>query len=136
MEEPFLVRLPRDQDLLTSITRAFQERSIKKAGFTVIGAVTKAALAYYDLASRQYGRREFPGAHELVSCTGNVSEKDGETFVHAHVVLGDKDFKCVGGHLAEGTTILVAELYGTPLSGEIPVRKFDEATGLALWPEG
>jgi predicted DNA-binding protein with PD1-like motif len=52
------------------------------------------------------------------------------------VVLADDDFKCVGGHLVDGTIILVAELYGTPLSGEIPVRKFDEATGLALWPEG
>ena len=37
MEEPFVARLPIGEDLLEAITKVFQERSIRKATFNVIG---------------------------------------------------------------------------------------------------
>ena len=133
MSEPFLIRLPMGDDLLQAIAQEFQKRSIAKAAFTLIGAVSRATLGYYDPVARQYGSREFDTQLEIVSCMGNVSEKDGEMFVHAHALLSDKDYLCVGGHIMPGTIIFAAELWGNPVSGPIPVRKFDEPTGLALW---
>lgn len=133
MEESFLVRLPKGADLLESITRAFQDRSIKKGALNLVGAVDKAVIGYYDSHSREYKNQELPGLLEIVACMGNVSEKDGETFVHAHIVLGRPDFSCAGGHLMPGTIIFAAELYGYPVPGTVPVREFDEPTGLALW---
>jgi predicted DNA-binding protein with PD1-like motif len=135
MKEPFLARLPKGDDLLEAITREFRERSIPKAAFNVIGAVTLAALGYYDTQTRRYVNREFEGALEIVACMGNVSEKEGKIFVHAHVTLSGEDYRCIGGHLMPGTEIFAAELYGTPLPGKTPVREFDEPTGLALWSE-
>jgi predicted DNA-binding protein with PD1-like motif len=135
MHEPFLVRLPMGADLLDSITAAFKERSIPKATFSVIGAVTSAVLAFYNPVARKYEDRQFSGSMEIASCIGNVSEKDGGIFTHAHIILASDDFKCIGGHLMQGTKIFAAELHGIPISGKTPVREFDEATGLFLWKE-
>jgi len=133
MQETFLVRLPKGDDLLEAITRVFKEKSIRKASFQVIGAVDRAVLAFYDTVERQYKSQEFPEPLEIVSCMGNVSERDGEIFVHAHATLAGKDFRCVGGHLMPGTPIFAAELFAVPVPGERLVRRFDEPTGLTLW---
>jgi uncharacterized protein len=133
--EPFLMRLPKDVDLLDAITEAFRARETPKAAFNVIGAVDKAVLGFYTEA-REYVNKEFTDRYEIVSCSGNVSEKDGAIFVHAHVVLSGADYKCIGGHLMPGTIIFAAELFGIPVSGPVPVRKYDEPTGLALWEGG
>ncbi|MBI5249249.1 MAG: DNA-binding protein [Desulfomonile tiedjei] len=135
MHEPFLARLPMGEDLLESITEAFKERSIPKASFVVIGAVTSAVLAFYDPQTRKYENKEFPGLLEIASCVGNVSERDGGIFVHAHITLAGEDFQCVGGHLMQGTKIFAAELQGIPVPGKTPIREYDEPTGLFLWAE-
>ena len=133
MEKPFMVRLPMGEDLLDAITKAFQERSVRKASFNVIGAVSGCVLAYYDGKAREYRTREFGDLLEIVSCMGNVSEKDGEIFVHAHMCISGHDYQCYGGHLMRGAPIFAAELFAVPLGGTVPVREFDEPTGLFLW---
>lgn len=133
MQDPFLVRLPWGKDLLEAMTEVFVERAIPKATFNVIGALRGCVLGYYDSRTRHYNRREFPEHVEIVSCMGNVSEKDGNVFVHAHVVIAGPDFVCYGGHLMPGSRIFAAEMYVMPLPGPVPVRTYDESTGLALW---
>ena len=133
MEEPFLVGLPKGDDLIGAITRVFRDRSVRKGAFSVIGAVSCATLGYYGVSHR-YSNRQFQGMYEIVSCTGNVSEKEGEVFVHAHIVLSGEDYRCFGGHLMPGTEIFAAEMFGTAVPGSSLVRKLDEATGLTLWP--
>ncbi|MFC1833378.1 PPC domain-containing DNA-binding protein [Thermodesulfobacteriota bacterium] len=133
MAEPFLARLKMDDDLLEAIAKEFERRSIRKGAFSVIGAVRKTVLGYYDSDKRQYFNRDFDFHSEIVSCQGNVSEKDGEIFVHAHLIIAGTDFQCYGGHLMPGTPIFLAELHGTPIPGEVPKRVFDDPTGLFAW---
>ncbi len=133
MNDPFLVRLPKGDDLLEAMTEAFVARSVASASFMLIGAVTDAVLGYYDFETRSYKDREFKGDFEIVSCMGNVSLKDGKTFVHAHISLAGKEYGCFGGHLMPGATIFAAELMAVPVPGEAHVREMDEPTGLALW---
>lgn len=133
METGFLARLPKGADLLDAITTEFRSRSLKKAGFSLIGALESAVIGYYDTSGRVYNYREFAGPLEIVSCIGNVSEKDGEIFVHAHIVISGEDFVCYGGHLASGSPIFAAELCATELPGFVPKRGFDDPTGLFLW---
>lgn len=135
MQEPFLIRLPWGEDLLHAMTAVFKERAIPKAAFNVIGALRGCVLGYYDALTRQYVRREFTDHLEIVSCMGNVSERDGGIFVHAHIVIAGADFVCYGGHLMNGSRIFAAEMYVTPLPGQVPVRSYDELTGLQLWPQ-
>ncbi len=133
MADSFLVRLPKGMDLLEAIAAEFRKRSVNKAGFSLVGAVEKAVVGFYDLKSKEYRNREFNGDYEILACVGNVSLKDGETFVHAHITLSGEDYAAFGGHLMPGTLIFAAELYGNPVPGDAPLREFDEATGLYLW---
>jgi predicted DNA-binding protein with PD1-like motif len=135
MPEPFLLRLPFGGDLLEEITRAFAERDIRQAVFQLIGAVKPAVLGFYDPVTRKYQSREFPGMWEVVSCMGNISEKDGAVFTHAHATISSDDYQCMGGHLMPGSKIFAAELHAIPIPGTAPVRKFDDVTGLFLWSD-
>jgi len=134
MNEAFICGLPAGQDLLEALTSEFKYRHIEKASFSVIGAVTSAAIAFYDLTKGQYDVKEFMGHYEIVQCSGNVSLKDGSIFVHAHIVLAGEDYHCFGGHLMSRTPIFAAELSAFPVPGASPVRQYDEQTGLYLWP--
>lgn len=133
MESKFLARLPKGEDLLKAIVEEFRVRSIKTGSFTLIGAVTRAVIGFYDTINRQYVFRDFEAVHEIVSCVGNISEKDGQMFAHGHIVIAGPDFQCFGGHLGEGTTIFAAELSGVKSEGPDMLREYDEATGLMLW---
>ncbi len=135
MQESFLVGLQAGDDLLAAITEAFRQRSIRKAAFTLIGATSRAVVGYYHRVTKEYKTRELDGIYEIVACVGNVSEKGGEVFVHAHIVLADENHVCVGGHLMPGTVIFVGELYGAPVPGPVPVRILNETTGLAMWAD-
>jgi predicted DNA-binding protein with PD1-like motif len=70
---------------------------------------------------------------EIVSCTGNVSLKDGQVAVHAHAVLADMDGRTAGGHVFSDTVIYAGEMYIQELLGTPPERGYDETTGLPLW---
>jgi len=70
---------------------------------------------------------------EIASCTGNISIKDGETFVHLHIVLAGRDGKAFGGHLMPGTRVFAAEYFIMDLAGKKLHRVKDPYTGLPLW---
>jgi uncharacterized protein len=133
MGDSFLVGLRRGEDLLGALNSLFRSRGTTNAAFNVIGVVSHAILGFFDPSIRQYRTKGFSGHHEIVSCMGNVSEKDGEPFVHAHIVLAGEDFGCLGGHLMPGTVIFVSEVAVFPMSGPALARKLDEQTQLALW---
>ena len=70
---------------------------------------------------------------EISSCIGNISLKDGEIFVHAHINLVDHDGNATGGHLMPGAEIFAAEYYIKELKGKDLERVHDPETGLSLW---
>jgi len=129
----FFDRLPHDGDLLVSIKEAFQRNGTKMGFFVAIGAVKHAKIAFYNQDDHKYHEFSVDEPAEILHCTGNVSELDGETFVHAHITLGFKDGTTKGGHLVEGTNIFACELFAIPLDGEQLKRTFDDVTGLKLW---
>lgn len=129
-----MFRLPPGTDLLEGLTRAAKDREITAAWITVIGAVRNLAYGFYDQEAREYTTLTHDGELELASAMGNVSTKDGEPFVHLHVVCTDTDGSAIGGHLMPGTEVFVAEVLFQTFRGEGPVREHDEATGLAMWP--
>lgn len=129
-----VARLPHGGDLIKSITAMAREKGIELAHFSVVGALKRAKIAYYDQAAREYRVVELPGPHEIVSCIGNISKYQEGPFVHAHVVLADHQGYTRGGHLLEGT-IFAAELHLQELQGPKLERFQDRTTGLALWKE-
>ena len=127
-------RLPKACDLLAELTRICQENQITLGEVRALGAVEQAKVGYYDMLSRQYQWLELDQELEILALVGNVSLKDGEVFVHAHITLGDSQGRAFGGHLAEGTKVFACEYVIREYKSDTPLeRVWDEPTGLYLW---
>ncbi|MHC1632105.1 MAG: PPC domain-containing DNA-binding protein [Methanotrichaceae archaeon] len=127
-----LARLDFSAEIVESITSLAEKTDIKVGTFSAIGALQQAELGYYEQDSHQYKVMEVDGPVELVSCTGNISIRDGKPFVHPHASLANSDGNLRGGHLHSGT-IFAAELYIQELKGEPFIRIHDPITDLYLW---
>ena len=127
-----VLRLEHDADLIQSITELARNKGVEAGSFTAIGALKRARLGYYDQENNEYREMKIDTPHEMASCMGNVSLKDGEPFVHAHVVLADETGNTKAGHLFEGI-VFAAEVHLHELEGPRLEREYDEVTGLSLW---
>ena len=92
-----------------------------------------ATLGTYDPRKGKYLQKTLKGDLEILSCTGNVSLKEGQPFAHLHAVMGDKRLRAFGGHLF-ASKVFAAEVFLTEPRGPALVRQPDPDTGLALWP--
>lgn len=126
----FLV-LKKGEELISSLTSFLKEKNITAGSITALGAVENVDIAYYDLPTKTYLRKVFPNVYELLSATGNAALLDGKHFPHVHVVIGDRDYKTLGGHLFSATVAATVELsiIQMPFSVE---RAHDAETGLKL----
>ena len=97
-----VARLPHGGDLLEEIAAVADAHDMEAAELRAIGALTTARLAFYDQSAHTYGEFAVDAPVELLALLGNVSRKDGATFVHAHATLAGHDGACVGGHVAPG----------------------------------
>jgi hypothetical protein len=130
----FVGRLATDSDLVGEIERVCAEQDIRAAWVSVVGAVRRAAYAYYDQEERRYLELDSDEHHhELAGFVGNISLRDGRPFLHAHATFSDRDGGTVGGHLLHGCRVWVAEVTLREMTGIELERTPDEVTGLALW---
>jgi hypothetical protein len=128
----FILRLKHESDVIESITQLARKEAVDTGIFTAIGALKQARLGYYDQHMHAYREIVIDSPHELASCIGNVSLKDGQPFAHAHVVLADREGNTKGGHLLEGM-VFAAEVHLRRLEGPKLERTYDEVTALSLW---
>lgn len=129
----FAGRLPYNKDLITSIEEICKEASIKMAVFSVIGAVSSVTTGVYDQKQQVYITSTKKAPYEIVTCPGNISLKDGNPIIHAHIVLSDEQEKTIGGHLFSETIIFAGEINIQELTGNPMERSYDKTTGLMLW---
>ena len=128
-------RLAKGEDLLVALTNCAREQGITLGEVQAIGAVSQARVGYYNQAERKYYFLDLARPLEIIALTGNISLKDGEPMVHAHVTLSDSDGQAFGGHLAEGTLVFACEFTIQEYrSATALVRQMDDPTGLFLWP--
>jgi len=127
-----IARLDHDADFMEAVLGLAKDAKIKNGRFTAIGALKNAVFGYYNQHKKEYQEVKYDAHCELAACIGNVSTKDGETFVHAHVVLSDDAGDCKAGHMLAGT-VFAAEVHLTELVGPDLERKYDDVTGLSLW---
>jgi hypothetical protein len=129
----FVGRLETGSDLVEEIERHCAEHGILAAQVTVVGAMRRARYAYYRQEAREYLELASDTHHEVVGFVGNVSERDGRPFLHAHATFADEDGATVGGHILHGCEVFAAEVMIRELGDVSLVRIHDEETGLALW---
>jgi len=129
----FMGRLPHGEDLITAIIELCRGNRIQTAAFSLIGAVSHVTMGSYDQKQQVYVTFEKQAPFEIVTCSGNVSLKDGAPFVHVHAVLGDEKGGTIGGHVFSKTIVFAAEITIQELVGEPLERVYDPVTGLMLW---
>ena len=126
----YIINIDKGEKVVKTLTRFCIENGIKNAKLSGIGAVKKTEIGAYDLPKKEYIRREYSEILELLSLEGNVALKDGEPFIHAHVVLSDHNMQTLGGHLFETTVGVAGEFFLTQFDGNA-YRELKPDIGLA-----
>lgn len=131
----YLGRLPEGGDIAASLTELCREEGVRAGWISAIGTVRRAVLGYFDQETQVYLRIPVEEEMEVVSCQGNVSLKEGQPFVHLHIVLSGRRGETLSGHLFE-SEIFVGEFYVQEMEGPDLERVADPTSGLSLWHMG
>lgn len=133
LKRRWMGRLDYDADLLMQLTQFCIDHAITLGRVEAIGAVKKARIGYYDQQDRSYSYMDLERPLEILALKGNISLKDDQPFVHAHITLSDEHGSAFGGHLAEGTVVFAGEFILDQYTGPSLTRTPDTSTGLSLW---
>jgi predicted DNA-binding protein with PD1-like motif len=126
-----VARLEPGEDILHSIENVAKEKELRSAHVSMIGAVSRAHLGYFDREEKEYKDFTIEKDLEIVSGLGNIAKHEDRYVVHVHVVAADETGRCYGGHLLEGCKVSVTiELVMTEVD-ELK-RARDNLTGLNL----
>ena len=124
-------RLSKGEDLLQSVIQAAEHAGVSAGFFFLIGTLKKANLGFFREGT--YETTEINADLEIVSCSGNVSIKEGKIFGHAHIVVSDEKGNAYGGHVMPQNLIgVTGELVLIETTGIKLSRKYDEKTKLSL----
>ncbi len=125
----YMMRLEKGDDILNSLKRFAQARRIRAAVLEGIGSLNKVKLGHYDFTTKEYKFETFQEDLEILALSGNISTLNREPLPHAHVTLGRRDFSVIGGHLDEGSSANMVEIWLRQLSGKL-FKARDDQIGL------
>jgi uncharacterized protein len=130
-EKTYLLVFGKGEEVVGGLLGFVKDQGLVGGHLNAIGAVSNAALAFFDRAKKDYQVIPIAQQAEVVALTGNVALMDGEPFLHVHAVLGLPDGSTRGGHLltAHVWPTLEVVLTGWPRSVR---RTRDPDTGLYL----
>lgn len=115
-----IIRLEKGEEVVSTIVDICKEYNVKLGVITGIGAVNYAEVGYFDVEKKKYYSNEFKGNLEILSLMGNITNKDGEVYIHPHLTFADEEGNAKGGHLNKA--IISA-------TGEIIIEKIDDYIG-------
>jgi uncharacterized protein len=130
-ERTFIVVFETGDEAVAGLVSFAKAQRLRASHFTAIGAFSRAVVAFFNLASKQYRHVPIDEQVEVLSLAGDITVDGDEPKVHAHVVLGKADATAHGGHLIEAHVRPTLELVLTELPTQLR-RRFDPASGLAL----
>lgn len=131
--DTYVVRIQRGEEVMDQLTVLCKAESIHLASIEGLGAAGKVTVGCYDVDKKQYFKATFEGGtFEITSLTGNVTEKDGEVYLHIHSSFAGEDGIGHGGHLNEAVICGTAEIFVRCLDGRVG-RAHDDETGLNLY---
>ncbi|MHA1721534.1 MAG: PPC domain-containing DNA-binding protein [Candidatus Baldrarchaeia archaeon] len=128
ISEVLVIKLEKGEDLLEALNSIVKRENVKAGFFTGIGGLNRVKIGAF--ISGKYEEITLEGQFEVVSLLGNISIKEGQPFIHAHITVSKKDGTSFGGHLLSGSVIYpMCEIFLIKLKEPIK-RRFDEETQL------
>jgi uncharacterized protein len=119
------------EEIVSCVLEAAKAYHIASGTISGIGAVRSAEIGLFDPTEKVYHKTTLQQSLEIVSLSGNLSTKDGEHYIHMHIVLGDIHGRAFGGHLTSGVVGATAELFLQVYPDAIE-RAFSDEIGLNL----
>lgn len=127
-----VLRVNRGEELIEAITTVAKKETIRLGSVSGIGACDSVDIMVYDVAAQVYEKNTLNEALELTSLNGNISEMDGECYVHLHANFGDSRGLIYGGHLNRAQISGTGEIFIQIVNGHAD-RSKDAETGLNLF---
>ena len=127
----YVVRIDRGEELVEALEKFCEESGVELALVFGIGAMDHAVVGLFDVESKEFHKKTLTGPHEITSVLGNITVKDGKTYLHLHVNLADSNHNVFGGHLVSARISATFEAVVLVLDGKV-TRKFDAGLGLNL----
>lgn len=131
VNDGFLIRLFRDEKVTDTLLAFIRKMKIQGGSISGIGAIENVTLGYFDRNKKQYLQREFNDIFEVVSYKGNIGYVKDEPLIHAHIVLGDREFRTHAGHFFEGNVAVTMEVF-IRVTDEKIIREKDDNLQLNL----
>ncbi len=126
------IYLEKGELVMETLTDYCRQHSIENGQITGIGAVANIQMGVFVPETKSYHQDRFEGTYELTSFIGNITMKDGSPFIHAHIVLGDHEFRAISGHCMEMEVAVVGEFIIQKMETQV-FRTLNPSVGLATW---
>ncbi|QEY34543.1 DNA-binding protein [Caproiciproducens galactitolivorans] len=130
--DTLVARIDRGEEILQNLKTICEKENIRLASVSAIGAVDHAVIGLYRVEEKKYYKNTFDGEMEMTSLTGNVTEQEGQVYLHLHANFAGADGHVVGGHLNEAVISGTCEMFIRTLPGNVG-RKPDDETGLNVF---
>lgn len=130
-ENCLVLRLDPGEEICETIMEVCRLESVALAAVSGIGAGDRAEIGIYDTASQKFMSKTFEEPFEIVSIAGNVTEMDGEVYLHLHSTLADSRLRTWSGHLKGCRISATGEIILHTFSGAAG-RVYDAQTGLNI----
>jgi predicted DNA-binding protein with PD1-like motif len=107
----FEVRFATGDEILSGLYDLVAKHHITSGHIMGIGGLAPGALlGWGDPEVGGFKKVEIKDKTEIVSLTGDISMRNGEPYVHVHMVVGSSDGSTKAGHLLEAHIAPVGEL--------------------------
>ena len=122
-----ILRLQAGEDVHGSLLEICRQHGVQ-GGFVIsgIGMLSDPELGFF-VRDGQYERQRFPGRHELLNLSGNISLRDGGVMAHLHAMLAHEDYSVFGGHLFEAQVGLTLEVLLQIIPDDVKMYRVVEA---------
>src|SRR5215467_8922505 len=97
-------------EVIRALKEFAEEKKLKAAQFTGIGAFSEVTLGFFDFDTKDYLKIEIKEQVELLSLIGDITLYKSKHQIHPHVVIGKRDGTAHGGHLLKATVHPTLEL--------------------------
>lgn len=128
----YFLNIENGQEITAAISAFCKDQEIKAGSISGLGAVKEVTLRFFDPATKEYVDKTFQEQMEISNLVGNISQMDGEVYLHLHITLGREDYTALAGHLLTAVINGVGEFVVHKVDGEIG-RIHSKERGLNLF---
>lgn len=132
IDNTIIARIDRGESIAEKIQKIATAESIKTAQVSGIGAASHLEIGCYQVSEKQYIKHVYDGDFEITSLLGNISQKDGEFYLHLHINAADEKGTAYAGHFNEGIIGGTCELFINIIDTTVE-RQYDDETGLNVF---